>query len=369
MMFFRRTMLLCASLLLCGCGNPGSPLPPSLMLPEPVTDLGASRTGDSVSLHWTMTRRTTDRIKLVGDQRAEICRVLQQQPCTPVGVLLLSPGQPAGFTDLLPPGLTRGPLRLLRYEVHLQNHRKRSAGASNPAFSAAGAAPPTVTAVTARAVAAGIAVSWRAPVVSGNEAPEPKARLLARLQRDELSGAAIPKQNTTAGVPQPMHQTLEAPEPAAASSRAWGPGHTLDAQAAFNRSYRYTVQLVEQLTLNGHAVEIDGLPGHSEALNAVDLFPPAVPADLAAVPNADGGTIDLSWTVGAEPDLAGYIVYRRAAATGSAWRRVSGAEPVTIPAWSDHTVRRGEQYVYSVTAVDTSGNESDRSREVSAALP
>ena len=360
--------ILCAPLLLCGCGNPGSPLPPSLMLPDLVTDLGAARTGDAVSLHWTMPRRTTDRIKLEGDQRASICRALQQQPCTPIGLLLLAPGQPADYTDILPPGLTNGQSRLLRYEVRLENHKKRYAGASNPAFSAAGAAPPAITAVAAKTEAAGIAIHWQAPLVTGPDAPEAKARLLARLHRDELPLAPAQKR-TTAGVPQPLQQTLETPEPSAGPDRSWGPGGTLDPNPDLNRSYRYTVQLAEQLTLSGHAVEIDGMAGHSAILTATDVFPPAVPTDLDAVPNTDAGTIDLSWTAGTDADLAGYIVYRRAAGFQSPPSRVSGAAPITIPAWSDQNVRRGEHYAYSVSSIDTSHNESARSSEVQAALP
>src|SRR4029077_3163281 len=39
---------------LCGCGSPGVPLPPSLDLPKPVTDLRAVRKGDKVYLMWTV---------------------------------------------------------------------------------------------------------------------------------------------------------------------------------------------------------------------------------------------------------------------------------------------------------------------------
>ena len=33
---------------LAGCGTPGTPLPPSLKLPDPVTDLAAVRAGSQV---------------------------------------------------------------------------------------------------------------------------------------------------------------------------------------------------------------------------------------------------------------------------------------------------------------------------------
>src|SRR5690349_4647726 len=46
-------------LVLFGCASPGPPLPPSLKLPEAVTDLTTSRVGDHVILHWTTPSHTT----------------------------------------------------------------------------------------------------------------------------------------------------------------------------------------------------------------------------------------------------------------------------------------------------------------------
>src|ERR1035441_4608651 len=55
-----------AVLLLAGCASPGPPLPPSLKLPEVVTDLTARRVGDQVMLHWTTPTRTTDKLLIRG---------------------------------------------------------------------------------------------------------------------------------------------------------------------------------------------------------------------------------------------------------------------------------------------------------------
>ena len=48
--------LLVAALFLAtfGCAAPGPPQPPSLELPQPVTDLKAVRKGDKVLLAWTL---------------------------------------------------------------------------------------------------------------------------------------------------------------------------------------------------------------------------------------------------------------------------------------------------------------------------
>ena len=377
------------SLLLCGCGNPGSPLPPSLMLPQPVVDLSGERTGDAVRLHWTMTRRTTDGVVLRDDQRAVVCRVTSTGACEQAGELLVEAGRPAQFTDRLPPALREGAPRLLGYEVRLKNHAGRDAGASNVVYTAAGWAPPPVRSVVAQATAQGIVVRWQAPAVG---APASGARLLVRLERDRVLGEPASQTRDVghgrpaeAGVPQPLEQTLEAVEhvPVAmreptsqtreggrlTSSGAWLPDHTVDAQAELNRSYRYTVQMVERETLGGHAVEVSGTAGRTGVVVAKDVFPPAVPTGVAAVADAEGGTIDLSWTANADPDLAGYVVYRRVEGASAAPERVSGKALLATPDWSDAGARKGVRYAYSISAVDASGNESARSAEVVEGLP
>src|SRR5665213_690657 len=75
-----------AAAFLSGCASPGPARPPSLHLPRLVTDLSATRTGDSVALHWTTPEKTTDGLKVPLALTAEICRQLAapSSPCTPV---------------------------------------------------------------------------------------------------------------------------------------------------------------------------------------------------------------------------------------------------------------------------------------------
>ncbi len=278
----------------------------------------------------------------------------------------------AKFTDTLPAPLRAGPLQLLRYEVRLENHARESAGSSNPAYSAAGDTPPPLLAVTAAATRTGMLVRWQAPATGRVDAPG--TRLLVRLQRDRVlapgESGTPGHEEIAGGVPQPLEQTLEAVEhPPAATVGSWSPDHTLDAEAAPNRNYRYTAQLVEQVTLEGHALEIDGVSAQTGIVSAKDVFPPAVPQNLAVAANGESGTIDLSWSPGEDKDVAGYFVYRRTEGSSQPPVRVSGNAPVPAPAWSDTKPVPGTRYSYSVSAVDTSGNESARSIEVSEALP
>lgn len=369
-------VVVCAGAL--GCGNPGTPQPPSLKLPDPVTDLNATRTGDTVQLHWTMTRRSTDKLLLKGDQQAVACRATAAGRCEPVCRLLLLPDAPASCDDVLPDALRSGTTRLLRYEVRLQNHRGKDAGPSNQAYAAAGFAPPRVKAVDAAVTAAGIRLRWDAPTPAEAQ-PAPGAHLFARIDRDRVlqpgESATAGKLEVQNGVPQPLEQMLQTPEhPPAMAGGAWTPDHTVDAQAELNRSYRYTVSLVEEVDLEGHPVSITGLSAHTGIVTATDVYPPAVPQELAAVANPDSHTIDLSWSADADQDLKGYFVYRRADRSGTegssdGWQRVSGDKPLATPAWSDSTAKPGVRYRYSVSAVDMSGNESARSTETEEGLP
>ncbi|HEY5256384.1 MAG TPA: hypothetical protein VIJ53_17140 [Acidobacteriaceae bacterium] len=47
----------------------------------------------------------------------------------------------------------------------------------------------------------------------------------------------------------------------------------------------------------------------------------------------------------------------------------SSAESIVAPAYRDLHVQTGQTYTYAVTAVDTSGNESRRSAEVTVTIP
>jgi fibronectin type 3 domain-containing protein len=90
-----------------------------------------------------------------------------------------------------------------------------------------------------------------------------------------------------------------------------------------------------------------------------------VPTGLVSAADSASKAIDLDWTPDVDPALAGYIVYRRAAATNEAPQRISSAgKPVTSSTWSDATATPGQRYAYSVSAIDLAGNESQRSTEV-----
>lgn len=336
-----------------GCASPGPARPPSLHLPRPATDLTATRTGNDVVLHWMTPDKTTDNLNVQPALTAEVCRELPPATaCTPVKRLAVHPG-PTEASESLPSQLTADPAALLAYRVQLFNGKGRSAGLSAPAFAASGAAPPPVAGLKATPVREGAMLEWQ---------PQPAAaaveldRLLVQTKAPQKPSAKQPLQ-LTPSTPTEVHLR--------AGGQSADPGGTIDPTAQRGETYRYTAQRVRSLTLDGHALDIRSTP--SAAITAVmrDVFPPRTPTGLAAVPSADG--IDLSWEPNTEPDLAGYIVYRRQVsstgeAIGTPTRLTS--TPTPAPAFSDHTAHPGQTYAYRVTAIDTAGNESPAGNEV-----
>ena len=80
-------------LVLAGCGMPGEPKAPTLELPVPVTDLTAARTGDTVTLAWTMPKADTSKVPLKVNEPVpvRVCRAEGSGVCTNAGVLNLLP--------------------------------------------------------------------------------------------------------------------------------------------------------------------------------------------------------------------------------------------------------------------------------------
>jgi hypothetical protein len=99
----------------------------------------------------------------------------------------------------------------------------------------------------------------------------------------------------------------------------------------------------------------------------VDLTPPAPPQGLTAIPAP--GVVSLSWSANTEPDLLGYLVYRREPPALNPVRLTEA--PVQTTTFTDRAVRSGATYVYTVAAVDRSShrNESAPSSEVPVTLP
>ena len=371
--------------LTAGCASPGTPLPPSLKLPQAVTGLTATRVGDSVMLAWTTPSRTTDKLLIAGPMEAVVCRdtavaVAVRPPaprtgkseiaaaCSPAVLRLpVVPGA-SQATDALPASLTGGAAGLLSYRVQMLNSMGHTAGPSAPVYVASGAAPQAVRELRGHAARQGAVLEWR---------PEPQPDTVSdeSVELDRLTVAAPPATAAKSGPLGTPKEPKEAHFHAAGSVGPSDPGGTLDRSAAYGHTYEYIAQRVRTVTVDGQTLELRSVPSAAVTVVVADIFPPEPPAGLVAAPGVAtaGATtapaIDLSWDpeTGTERRLAGYRVYRRDG-DGTAWRLLT-AEPVRVAAYRDLTVASGRRYAYRVTAVSDAGVESAAGAEAAETAP
>lgn len=96
------------------------------------------------------------------------------------------------------------------------------------------------------------------------------------------------------------------------------------------------------------------------AVEALDEIAPGAPAGLSATADILGN-VALSWTGPSDEDLESYIVYRSTTA-GTGYESIGTATGTTF---TDTSTVTDSTYYYTVAALDYSGNESDKSNEVS----
>jgi hypothetical protein len=359
-------LLLSGTAALVSCGVPGIPKPPSLDLPQPVTDLRAVRKGDNVYLDWTVPTETTDRLAVRHLGPTHICRSLDaamSECANPVGeVPAQLPGagpqqiksaktsakMQANYTDRLPRTiLVDNAGARIFYAVSVLNSKGRSAGISNVVPVPAVLALPPPSDFRAQVTAEGVILGWtRIPVATET----PGLRHIYRVYRRPENG------NT---------DTIVGEVPLDASSATELVDHSFE----WEQTYLYRATVVTLIHEEGKTeTQFEGDETPAVRVFAHDVFPPAVPTGLQAVFSGEGQQpfIDLIWAPDTDADLAGYNVFRHEA----------GAEPVKInaalakmPAFRDMKVAAGRTYFYCVSAVDLRGNESARSQEASEAVP
>jgi hypothetical protein len=353
--------------LLTSCGVSGAPMPPSLELPKPVSDLRALRKGDKVYLAWTVPTQTTDRqtVRHLGPTR--ICRSLEiaMSDCAPIGEVpasqlarpgapLTKPGSAAGkvqasYTDALPQQLRQENLGAqITYAVSVLNENGRSAGLSNQVRVPLIAAVPPPSGFHAEIAEDGVRLSWMCPPGFSPqfEGVQYRVRIYRRAQDSQTQNKVAEADLMNCHRPQVLDQTFE-----------------------WEKTYDYRASVVTVIPKPGHPdIEVEGDDTALVSVFAHDVFPPGVPSGLQAVFSGVGQAlfVDLVWAPDTDVDLAGYNVYRHQ----------EGGQPVKInselvktPAFRDTGVASGNKYLYSVSAVDLRGNESARSEEASEAVP
>jgi fibronectin type 3 domain-containing protein len=193
-----------------------------------------------------------------------------------------------------------------------------------------------------------------------NESPRDSTQLLIPDDQPPTPPDSVHCQSTGDGRVQITWQVSMAPDVTRYRVYRQEAGMNLLQQAELPSSARdYTDSSVTRGREYGYlvaAVDSAGNEGQSETYEVVpaDTNPPAAPKELKVKLGATG--VDLTWQPATDSDLAGYNVYR------SDTTRVPAKlnqEPLTDTTFADSS--GGARYFYWVQALDTSGNESERS--------
>jgi hypothetical protein len=351
------------ALALCvACGTPGIPLPPSLELARPVSDLRAVRKGNTVYLTWSAPDATTDRHNIRHPGATEVCRTVgiimhecgiavARIPFTKTPAATKAAPKPQlSYSDQLPANLSReNQTATFVYAVGVLNSYGRSAGLSNQVLVPAAPTLPPPADFQAQVTAEGVRLSWKAiapPQVAGLKYLYRVYRRPSRTSADAVAGEVAV---TDESAPSFLDNTFE-----------------------WEKTYDYRLTVVTVVAPEkGTEQQVEGDDSPSVTVVAHDIFPPAIPSGLQAVFSGPGQKpfIDLIWAPDTESDLAGYNVYRHEQQEQAVQAVKLNSDIVKSPAFRDTDVVAGHSYFYSVSAVDVRRNESARSDEASETVP
>ena len=319
-------VVLALSLIALACGTVGEPMVPSAHISLPPTGLTAVERGDRIVVNFTAPALTTDGQVQDSIGGADV-RVgsalkpfdLQKWAGSAARATVKSaarPGTIEAASQPLSPSLIGSDVTV---GARVLNTRGRASAWSNFVtihVVAPVAAPSDVAVID---VPAGIRLTWSDPA-------EHSFRIFRQSEQDKMPLEVGKTEN-----PQYIDGTI-----------VWG------------HRYQYWIQALRQ------GAESETAP--SPVDTPIDKFPPAVPVGLNAVTGTN--SIELAWERNSESDFRGYIVYR-AVGDGALLRLAE----VNVPVYSDKAIEAGKRYRYAVSAIDQSGNESDKSTPVEAAAP
>jgi hypothetical protein len=146
---------------------------------------------------------------------------------------------------------------------------------------------------------------------------------------------------------------------------------TVSSMASSNSQFAVSGLSFPLTISSGHAVEFRVAFTPQKAGSATGTLSFSSDATNARVSESLTGTgtapeVRLSW-VASTSDVAGYNIYRRLA-SASTYRKInSSLDPAT--SFTDATVVPGNTYYYVTTAVNSSGQESERSNQVEVSVP
>jgi hypothetical protein len=315
-------------LTLSACGYVGEPLPPLLNIPQPVEDLAAIQRGPKILVEFTLPKLTTEGVVIKqplqwdlrvgesdsGDFRMEAWAARAHS--LPGGV------QDKGRVKCEAPAAPWFGKELVLAVRTIGTNGRRSGWSKALALSVI-PPPPAPRDVKAQNAAEGVLLTWAG---SGQA-----YRIYRRAAADKdfiLAGRA---ESTT----------------------------FVDRGVEYGKPYLYYLQAVNK----AGSGEVESEVSVEASISPEDLFPPAVPGGLQAVPTPT--SIELAWDRVTDADLAGYRIYR--AAPGGELEKL--ADTTESPSYTDRKIESGKQYRYAVSAFDKRGNESKMSGLIEVTAP
>lgn len=407
-----------ALLVAAACGRRGAPLEPFVLIPDAVGQLSARRSGDEVYVTLTVPAQNIDgslpiaidRIEVygytgvtpppqarwveLGTHVATLPVVVPEPDAEPEsepapGVSRTGPARPEEVVvvrDVLSPDqLVQGPVveveppraapavppppRMLQrfYTAFAFDPRGRPSAPGALAQFAVENPPPAPPVVRATYTEAALQLEWT-----------PSGGLLGYLLDRPLSPEPLPRgvrlspADRAGGPPSEPTRYNVYLAPAAESADSAGGGswravvpaplhNEPIAEPAFSEPVRFGVErcYVVRATRGAGAAPVESAPSARLCLTPEDVFPPAPPAGLAAVPST--GRVDLIWARNTEADLGGYLVLRGEA--GEVTLQPLTETPVRETRFLDDNVAVGVLYQYAVIAVDMREPAPNRSAE------
>ena len=374
---YKPALLVALSACLLGCASPDLPTARHPTVPLPLNDLTVRQVGDTVVLNFTLPSTSTDQQPLEEMPSVEIYRNTPQSPA-PASKAAGKNKSTGRLADTIPSetvgqyqknGHIEFPDKLdaselsneggmdLIYTVRTRVSRAKASADSNAVMLRVYPAPPPVQDLRATLTETALVLDWSAPQEVRPVSPGKVAGF--RIYRAEVDPTAA-----EAAISNPSQVKPIAPPQLLADTTAT---EYRDTSFQFGHAYFYEVRQMMQFGTE----TVESAASAPTVLTAKDIFPPAAPQGLEAVSmaatNGVPPAIELTWTINAETDLAGYNVYR--SEQSEAARQRLNNELLLAPTFRDMSVLPGKTYFYRVGAVDQSGNESALSPAVEAHVP
>jgi len=328
-------------------------------VPKAVSDLTAVQTGNDISLGFTLPKETIDRRPLKQLPAIEIYRLIRPADSaapavSPVPILIIPPAMVDQYSEQ---GHVRvvdslkaedfGPdqEKVAAYMVRTRASSKRESADSNSVVVGIYPAADPIRDLNVEATHMGVVLTWTPPQKTlVGSSPTIAKYDVYRAELDRAPAREGENQKPTTAL-------LKIGESESATYR--------DTLAEFGKNYMYAVRSVTQYP----NLAIESSDSNRVWIAAKDTRPPAPPQGLVVVFVPALGQslahLELSWAINSETDIAGYNVYRSEQEGASGTRLNS--ELLLTPAFRDINAVPGRRYLYTVTAVDRSGNESPAS--------